>query len=230
MQCADPRLLLPALHPAGLGGLPRLELDVRQSVRRPAAADRAGSPAQNVPVFRTLPLFMPTVAFVTVWWTIGFNILLFIAGLRNISPEIYEAAALDGASRWRQFTPHHLAADLAGDGAGPHHPADRCSSRSSTRSTCSAMAAGRTPPWAWCSMIYRSAFQKNHGGYGATVAVVLFVMIVIFSVLQFQLLRARGEQMSTVATTTAAGESSARARASAASSRRWISSGSSLPS
>ena len=29
--------------------------------------------------------------------------LLFIAGLRNISSEIYEAAALDGAGRWQQF-------------------------------------------------------------------------------------------------------------------------------
>jgi len=41
-------------------------------------------------------------------------------------------------------------------------------------------------------LIYRSAFQKNNGGYGATVAVVLFLVIVVFSVLQFQLLRARG--------------------------------------
>ena len=46
---------------------------------------------------------MPFVAFVTIWWTIGFNILLFIAGLRNISSEIYEAAALDGATRGQIF-------------------------------------------------------------------------------------------------------------------------------
>ena len=46
---------------------------------------------------------MPAVAFVTVWWLLGFNVLLFIAGLRNISSEIYEAAALDGAGRWTQF-------------------------------------------------------------------------------------------------------------------------------
>ena len=36
---------------------------------------------------------MPAVAFVTVWWLLGFNVLLFIAGLRNISSEIYEAAS-----------------------------------------------------------------------------------------------------------------------------------------
>ena len=58
----------------------------------------------NITVFRTLPQFMPAVAFVTIWWGIGFNVLLFIAGLRNISPDIYESASLDGATRWQQFT------------------------------------------------------------------------------------------------------------------------------
>jgi len=40
---------------------------------------------------------MPAVAFVTIWWTVGFNILLFIAGLEAIPREYYEAAELDGA-------------------------------------------------------------------------------------------------------------------------------------
>ena len=41
-------------------------------------------------------------------------------------------------------------------------------------------------------LIYRSAFQKNQGGYAATVALLLFFLIVVISVLQFQALRARG--------------------------------------
>ncbi len=51
----------------------------------------------RVSVFQNPVWAMPAVAFVTIWWTNGFNVLLFIAGLRNISPEIYDAAALDGA-------------------------------------------------------------------------------------------------------------------------------------
>ena len=78
---------------------------------------------QHLSVFRTIPLFMPAVAFVTVWWLLGFSVLLFIAGLRNISSEIYEAAELDGAGRWTPVPAHHLAADLAGHGARLHHPA-----------------------------------------------------------------------------------------------------------
>ncbi len=40
---------------------------------------------------------------VTVWWTIGFNAIIYLAGLGDIGPEQYEAASLDGASAWQQF-------------------------------------------------------------------------------------------------------------------------------
>ena len=74
---------------------------------------------------RTIPFFMPTVAVVTIWWTLGFNVLLFIAGLRNVSPEIYEARLARQCRALAAVQPHHLAADLAGDGPGADHTADR---------------------------------------------------------------------------------------------------------
>nr|WP_090591393.1 sugar ABC transporter permease [Auraticoccus monumenti] len=40
---------------------------------------------------------------VTVWWTIGFNAIIYLAGLGDIGVEQYEAASLDGASAWQQF-------------------------------------------------------------------------------------------------------------------------------
>lgn len=40
---------------------------------------------------------------VTVWWTLGFNAVIYLAGLQDISPELYEAAKIDGAGRWQQF-------------------------------------------------------------------------------------------------------------------------------
>jgi multiple sugar transport system permease protein len=43
-----------------------------------------------------------SIVLVTVWWTIGFNFVLYLAGLQDISRELYEASALDGASRWQQ--------------------------------------------------------------------------------------------------------------------------------
>jgi multiple sugar transport system permease protein len=40
---------------------------------------------------------------VTIWWTIGFNAIIYLAGLGDIPAEQYEAAELDGASIWQQF-------------------------------------------------------------------------------------------------------------------------------
>jgi multiple sugar transport system permease protein len=46
---------------------------------------------------------MVSVALATVWWTLGFNFVLYLAGLQEIPRELYEAAAVDGASRWHQL-------------------------------------------------------------------------------------------------------------------------------
>jgi multiple sugar transport system permease protein len=40
---------------------------------------------------------------VTVWWTLGFNAVIYLAGLQDIPKELYEAAEMDGANRWQQF-------------------------------------------------------------------------------------------------------------------------------
>lgn len=44
-----------------------------------------------------------TILITTVWWTIGFNAVIFLAGLQSLAQELYEAAELDGAGRWVQF-------------------------------------------------------------------------------------------------------------------------------
>jgi len=41
---------------------------------------------------------------VAVRWTMGLNTIIFLAGLKGINPDLYEAAALDGAGRLRSFT------------------------------------------------------------------------------------------------------------------------------
>ncbi|MBK8182653.1 MAG: sugar ABC transporter permease [Candidatus Competibacteraceae bacterium] len=46
---------------------------------------------------------MPAIILMAVWKNFGFNMIIFIAGLQNIPPQLYEAARIDGASPWRQF-------------------------------------------------------------------------------------------------------------------------------
>jgi len=47
-------------------------------------------------------LAMWSLALTTVWWTLGFNFVLYLAGLQEIPRELYEASAMDGASPWQQ--------------------------------------------------------------------------------------------------------------------------------
>ncbi|GLJ63039.1 MULTISPECIES: carbohydrate ABC transporter permease [Microbacterium] len=46
---------------------------------------------------------MIAIVIATVWWTVGFNFLLYLAALQNIPAQQYEAASLDGAGPWRQL-------------------------------------------------------------------------------------------------------------------------------
>ena len=43
------------------------------------------------------------VVLLTLWWTFGFNFILYTAALQEISEEVYEAAAIDGAGPWQQI-------------------------------------------------------------------------------------------------------------------------------
>jgi multiple sugar transport system permease protein len=46
---------------------------------------------------------MPAVIVVTLWKNIGFNMVIYLAGLQSIPPVLYEAARIDNANRWTQF-------------------------------------------------------------------------------------------------------------------------------
>ena len=46
---------------------------------------------------------MPATIFMSVWKGLGHNVIIFLTGLQNIPKHLYEAARIDGASRWQQF-------------------------------------------------------------------------------------------------------------------------------
>ncbi|WP_424928881.1 carbohydrate ABC transporter permease [Amaricoccus tamworthensis] len=163
-------------------------LDLQFGVLQPLISLLAGKP---IAVFKNPDWVMPMIALITIWWTTGFNVLLFIAGLRNIPSELYEAAALDGATTRQQFfrvtwpllwpvTALVLTLQLIlqlklfdqvylTSNGGPFNSS-----------------------YVLLMQVYREAFQLNHGGYSSAVASVLFIVIVVVSVLQFQLLRIGG--------------------------------------
>jgi multiple sugar transport system permease protein len=46
---------------------------------------------------------LSSVVILTVWWTVGFNFLLYLAALQAIPTQLYEAAEIDGAGGWRRL-------------------------------------------------------------------------------------------------------------------------------
>ena len=48
-------------------------------------------------------LVLISIALVSVWWNVGYNMVIFLAGLQNIPQNYYEAAAIDGAGKLQQF-------------------------------------------------------------------------------------------------------------------------------
>jgi multiple sugar transport system permease protein len=148
---------------------------------------------ERLSIFRTIPLFMPAVAIVTIWWLIGFNVLLFIAGLRNISTEIYEAAELDGAGRWTQF--RRITWPLIWPVTVLVFTIQLILQLKIFDQVYLFSQGGRVDTTiVMVEYILKQAFQMNKGGLAAAASMVLFVLIAALSVLQFQLLRARGDR------------------------------------
>jgi multiple sugar transport system permease protein len=58
---------------------------------------------EPIPFLSDLDLTIPSLAITTIWWSLGFPIMVLLAGLQQIPADMYEAAALDRASRWTTF-------------------------------------------------------------------------------------------------------------------------------
>jgi len=131
---------------------------------------------------------MPFVAMVTIWWTVGFNMLLFIAGLQNVPAEYYEAAALDGANGFQRFlfvtcpliwpvTSLVLILQLI------------LQFKIFDQVYLLTFGGPSNSTTVVLLYMYREAFQQNRGGYASAVAMALVIIIVIVSVVQSRLLR-----------------------------------------
>jgi multiple sugar transport system permease protein len=131
---------------------------------------------------------MPAVAATTVWWVIGFEIVVFIAALQDIPDELYEAAAIEGATNTQSFLRITLplltrvillVSVLQFIGSfqvfGQVYILTNGGPYGSTR--------------VLVHFVYENAFKFWRMGYASAAAYVLFVIIFLISTVQFRLLR-----------------------------------------
>lgn len=134
-------------------------------------------------------LVVPTIALVNVWRHIGYTTLLIFAGLQTISPQVYEAAKVDGASEWTMFwritlplLRPYLAMVLIVTSIGSFQVFDTVS-----------VATQGGPANASNVIqyyIYNVAFGRYDFGYASAMSVALLLVLSVITVIQYRLARA----------------------------------------
>ncbi len=130
------------------------------------------------------------VAIVGVWSSLGYNMILFSAGLQGIPKTLYEAAELDGATPWQQFrritvpllspTVFFVAILTVINGL-------------QVFDLIFVMIGGRNPIMqdveSLVYMFYNQAFTRNNMGYASVIAVLILAVTGVFTWLQFRMQR-----------------------------------------
>jgi multiple sugar transport system permease protein len=124
------------------------------------------------------------VVLLTVWWTFGFNFILYTAAIQEISEEVYEAATLDGAGPWQQI--RMITVPLLRPTIGLVLILQVLSSLKVFDQIYILLAGGpnySTRPV--IQYIFDSGFSAYRGGYAAAATMVYFVVLVAVSVAWF---------------------------------------------
>jgi len=58
---------------------------------------------ESIDFLNTERIAFPAIMLLSVWQGVGFQMLIFLAGLQEIPESLYEAATIDGANKWKQF-------------------------------------------------------------------------------------------------------------------------------
>jgi multiple sugar transport system permease protein len=143
---------------------------------------------EQVPWLTSQRWSLITVIVAALWQRLGFTFILFVAGLQNIPRDLYEAAALDGATGWtrlRTITVPLLSPTILFATVISVIDSLQVFDQAYILTNGGPGDSSRTV----VMMIQESAFQNLRFGYGSAIAVVLFVVILLFTVLQFWLSR-----------------------------------------
>ncbi|TDF91970.1 carbohydrate ABC transporter permease [Paenibacillus piri] len=128
---------------------------------------------------------MPSVMLMSIWKHIGFNMVIFLAGLQGISVSLYEAAKIDGAGAFKRFI--YITVPLL------RHTTLFVLVMSTIRAiqvfdqvyimTAGGPASSTTTVVYW---IYQNAFQFFKQGYASAMAYILFAIIFIATMIQMK--------------------------------------------
>ncbi|OAS89103.1 MULTISPECIES: carbohydrate ABC transporter permease [Metabacillus] len=129
-------------------------------------------------------LVLPSIAMLSIWWGLGTNMVIFLAGLKGISKTFYEAADIDGASPLQKF--RHITLPMLSPTTffisittiiGSFQVFDQTY----------VMTKGGPGKASYTVVyhIYDTAFGRFDFGASSAAAMILFIIILIFTLIQF---------------------------------------------
>lgn len=135
---------------------------------------------------------LPSIIITTLWTRIGFCMVVYLAALQSISPSYYEAARIDGATRWQQF--RYVTWPLL-------RPTTFLLLILNVIHSFQVfdlifVMTGGGPGFSTTMLvqyIYQAAFVTSEMGYASAMGVVLFALVLVFTLIQWRVNR-RTEQ------------------------------------
>ena len=126
-----------------------------------------------------------SIAVIGIWSALGYNMVLFLAGLQEVPRDYYEAAALDGANGWNQLL--HITVPLISPTIF-FVLVTRIIGAMQVFDLIYMLIDLNNPAWkkteSLVFLFYKYSFEQSKKGYGATVVVVLLIVILILTGIQ----------------------------------------------
>jgi multiple sugar transport system permease protein len=150
---------------------------------------------ESQPFFFSLTQGIPTIAGINIWQYMGFNALLFYAGIQSIPKSLYEAATIDGAGEWGMFRRITLPLlrpvmvfVLVTSIVGSFQIFD----------TVSVTTQGGPIDATRVIVFYivQNAFSLSKFGYAAAMSVILFCILIVITLIQMRVLRGNTSDLS----------------------------------
>ncbi|MCM3030550.1 MULTISPECIES: sugar ABC transporter permease [unclassified Niallia] len=129
---------------------------------------------------------MPSIAILSIWWGLGHNMVIFLAGLQGISKSYYEAAEIDGATKWQKL--RHITLPLLSPTTFFIAIMAIISSFQVFDQAYVMTSGGPAKSsYTFVYHIYEAAFVDFKMGISSAAAMVLFVIILAFTLIQFKM-------------------------------------------
>ncbi|PTO39514.1 ABC transporter permease [Enterococcus mundtii] len=128
---------------------------------------------------------LTAIIIVSVWRGMGYYMILYLAGLQGISKELYEAAAMDGANKWKQFIHITVPALRPTTFFVTIMLVINCFKIFDLVQVMTDGGPGRATN-VLVYQVYNEAFVKFNFGYASAIAMVLFVIVLVITVIQFK--------------------------------------------